>query len=204
MRGEAGRTLRTLRAARRRLAGDVVARADVVLAREGELFRRFGVLLSRRLTAPRTRCHGDYSLREVLFTGHDFVVDLGGDRRRPLAMRRRKITPLRDVASMLRSFRDAIATVLLDETRVRKEDREAAAGWAELWGAWVGAAFVRGWLHSSAGAAYLPTAPRELDVLLDVLTLEQDLAALGEALRRSPPRAALLLADVARGLDQPP
>lgn len=205
MRGEAGRTLRALRGARRRLGGEALARADVVLLREAELLRRFGVLLSRRLTALRTRCHGAYHLREVLFTGDNFVVvDLEGDRRRPPSERRRKITPLRDVATMLRSFRDAMATALLDETRVRKEDREAAAVWAEIWCAWVGAAFVRGWLEGSEGAAYLPTAPHEFDVLLDVLTLEQDVTALGEALRRSPPRAALLLADLVRGLDHPP
>jgi len=205
MRGEAGRSFRALRSARRHLPGEAVARADVVLARETELLRRFGALLSRRLTALRTRCHGDYHLHEVLFTGDDFVVvDLEGDRRRPPPSRRRKITPLRDVATMLRSFRDAMASALLDETRVRKEDREAAGVWAEIWCAWVGAAFVRGWLEGSEGASYLPTAPHELDMLLDVFTLEQDLIALGEALRRSPPRAALLLYDLVRGLDHPP
>ena len=114
------------------------------------------------------------------------------------------MTPLRDVATMLRSLRDAMAQALLDETRVRKEDREAAAVWAEIWCAWVGAAFVRGWLEGSEGAVYLKAAPQEIERLLDVLTLEQDVTALGEALRRGSPRATLLLADLARGLDHPP
>ncbi len=205
MRGEAGRTLRALRFARRRLSSEVAARADVVLAREPELLLRFGAILDRRLTGLRTRCHGDYRLPAILFTGADFVVlDFSGERAVPVSSRRRKTTPLRDVATLLRSLRDTAATVLFDETRVRKEDRETAAPWAELWSAWVSAAFVRGWLEGSSGAAYLPTEPREIDLLLDVLSLEQHLEALGEALRRGSPRVALLLEGLVRALDQKP
>jgi maltose alpha-D-glucosyltransferase/alpha-amylase len=205
MRGEAGRTLRALRFARRRLSSEAAARADVVLAREPELLLRFGAILDRRLTALRTRCHGDYRLPAILFTGADFVVlDFSGDRAVPLSSRRRKTTPLRDVATLLRSLRDMAATVRFDETRVRKEDRETAAAWAEIWIAWVSAAFVRGWLEGSAGAAYLPTEPREVDLLLDVLSLEQHLEALGEALHRSSPRVALVLEGLVRALDQKP
>ena len=199
LRGEVGRTLDALRSARRRLSTDAVARADAILARGPELLARFGVLLDRRLTALRTRGHGDYRLGEILFTGDDFVVpDLGGDRRR------RKVTPLRDVATLLRSLRDAATTALLDETRVRKEDREAAAAWAEIWWAWISAAVVRGWIEGSEGAPYLPTDPREIDLLLDVLSLEQDLEALGEALRKGSSRAALALDRLGRALDQKP
>jgi maltose alpha-D-glucosyltransferase / alpha-amylase len=205
LRGEAGRTLRALRFARRRLSVDAAARADAVLAREPELLRRFATILDRRLGALRTRTHGDYRLGALLFTGNDFVVlDFSGDRRLTMPSRRRKVTPLRDVATLLRSLRDAAATVLLDETRVRKEDRDAAAAWVEIWYAWVGASLVRGWLEGSAGAAYLPADPREINLLLDVLSLEQDLEALGEALRRSSPRAALELEGLSRRLDQKP
>ena len=205
MRGEAGRTLAALRSSRRRLASDAAARADVVLARGAELLERFGAILSRRLTALRTRCHGDYRLAEILFTGNDFVViDFSGERRVPASMRRRKVTPLRDVATLLRSLRDAAATALLDEARVRKEDREAASVWAEIWCGWVSAAFVRGWLERSEGASYLPSTPGEIDMLLDVFSLEQDLAALGAVLHKTSPRTALLLEGLVRALDQKP
>ena len=205
LRGEVGRSLDALRSARRRLSTDAVARADAILARGPELLARFGVLLDRRLTALRTRVDGDLRLGEILFTGNDFVVpDLGGDRRLPASSRRRKVTPLRDVATLLRSLRDAATTALLDETRVRREDRDAAAAWAEIWWAWIAAAVVRGWIERSEGAPYLPTAPGEIDLLLDVLLLEQDLEALGEALRLGSPRAALALERLGRALDQKP
>ena len=108
---EAGRD--NLRAWRRAAQVQLQRAIDIVQGAAGEALRAMAPAISEQLsvfealpTVPiLTRVHGDYHLGQVLETADGYrIIDFEGEPTRPLEERRRRNSPLRDVASMLRSI----------------------------------------------------------------------------------------------------
>jgi maltose alpha-D-glucosyltransferase/alpha-amylase len=166
-----------------------------VLDREKELLARFHFLLERRLTGQRIRCHGDYHLGQVLFTGKDFVIiDFEGEPARSITERRLKRSALRDVAGMVRSFHYAAYSALHGQggTRgrspglIRPEDLAASEPWARFWYVWVSAVFLRAYWETAAGGQFLPDSEDEFRLMLDAHLLEKAIYELGYELNHRP------------------
>jgi maltose alpha-D-glucosyltransferase/alpha-amylase len=179
-----------------RLEERAQATARRVLEQRDALLHQFDELRSVAGLPARIRCHGDYHLGQVLVTEGDvMILDFEGEPARPLAERRAKDSPLRDVAGMLRSFSYAALTAIDAATETRPDDARRLAPWAELWHTWVSASFLRSYLAATHGAAFLPP-PRDFDVMLRAYVLDKALYELAYELNNRPACVHIPLAGI--------
>jgi trehalose synthase-fused probable maltokinase len=124
----------------------------------------------------RIRCHGDYHLGQILFTGKDFVIiDFEGEPGRPLTARRIKASPLKDVAGMIRSFHYAAHAGRFREVTGSLSPAQAVEleQWAQAWYQWTASTFLRAYLAEIAPTELLPAHSDHLRVLLNAYILEK-------------------------------
>lgn len=165
-RAEAGEALDVLAREAER-SPELKSEIDRLLAARGEIDGWFAGFSAAEAGGWRTRIHGDYHLGQVLVSGEDAVIlDFEGEPGRPLAERRAKTSPLRDVAGMLRSF-DYAAFAARDRMGGEAGDaaREGADGWRER----TGAAFLKAW-EAASGVSLSTEANRKL---LDLFVLQK-------------------------------
>ena len=138
------------------------------------------------------RTHGDYHLGQVLWTtdGDWVVIDFEGEPARSLPERRRRRSPLRDLAGMTRSFAYASDAVLL------LEGVEAPPGWVDA----CRTAFLDGYL-ATADERLLPSSRGGFDRLLGLFELEKLVYELRYETRNRPDWATIPIVGMLRLLE---
>jgi maltose alpha-D-glucosyltransferase/alpha-amylase len=175
-RGRATQAFDALKESVSQLPDDVVETAGLVLGRRWSVLDGVKQLDARRIGSVRTRVHGNYHLGTVLRARSDYVIiDFEGEPTLPLAQRRAKHSPLKDVASMLRSFSYAAYATLMTYAARRPEDLGSLIPWARLWERSTAGAFLRAYRETSANANYLPAAPDDFRQLLQAYVTERAL-----------------------------
>jgi maltose alpha-D-glucosyltransferase/alpha-amylase len=197
-------TLEALRAQLPNLDEHTSDMAALLLSRRLELVARAQAIATCPAAGMRIRIHGDYHLGQTLRTagsqahdegaaGHgDFVLlDFEGEPARPLEARRRKQSPLKDVAGMMRSFSYAAFSALDRALNgLPEEARPAAAvtlgGWARAWQDAASARFLHAYREAIAANPALLPPPEQSQALLDAYMLEKALYELLYELNNRP------------------
>jgi trehalose synthase-fused probable maltokinase len=171
------------------LPSETEQEARRVISDEPRIRDRFRAFLELETRALRIRCHGDYHLGQVLWTGQDFFIsDFEGEPARPLSERRIKHTPIMDVAGMLRSFYYApYAALSRQQPDLFVEDAgKRFERWIRFWHGWVSAEFLKAYLGIAERASFWPGSQAEFQVLLDAYLLEKAVYEIGYELNNRP------------------
>jgi len=159
-----------------------------IIGRGEEVREQLRTLTYAGATGKIIRTHGDYHLGQTLWSENDWVIiDFEGEPARPVIERRRKRSPLRDVAGMLRSFAyAAIAAELLHDT-------PAPEGWEEE----ARTQFLDGYLET-ADPSLLPSGSLAIERLLTVYELEKAVYELRYELDNRPDWVRIPVAGIQR------
>jgi maltose alpha-D-glucosyltransferase / alpha-amylase len=178
---------RTLATSEHELPADTVQLAQEVLARRGGVKEHLaGLSGDPTQFGQRIRIHGDFHLGQLLRAHNDFlIVDFEGEPARPLEERRKKQSPLRDVAGMLRSFSYAAYAAMERRSTRRPQQSSTLQPWATLWERAVSAEFLRGY-RATIDASPLMPATEKAQVFLRALLLEKACYELAYELNNRP------------------
>jgi maltokinase len=139
------------------------------------------------------RTHGDLHLGQTMLGDEGWVVlDFEGEPARPLLERRRKRSPLRDVAGMLRSFAYAASASALQRARPAPE------GWEDR----ARESFLAGYLEA-VDSSLMPPGEGPTRTMLSIFELEKAVYELRYELNNRPDWVSIPVAGIARLLEEP-
>jgi maltose alpha-D-glucosyltransferase / alpha-amylase len=150
-------------------------------------------ILSHSPGGSRIRTHGDYHLGQVLVSGDDLVIlDFEGEPDKAHELRRKKTSPLKDVAGMMRSYRYAAYASLLTSFENDYELRESLLPVADLWYHFVSRYFLGAYLQTVEGSNLIPDG-EALNDMLQMYSFEKAIYELGYEINNRPDWAIIPL-----------
>jgi maltokinase len=165
-----------------------------IAGRGEEVRERLRVLASMTSRSRVIRIHGNLHLGDLLWTGSDWLVlDFEGPPERSVPERRRKRSPLRDVASLLRSFAYAASATVLAGGSAPREGWEAQAR----------ENFLRGYFSVAGSSSFVPGGAAGAEQLIEIFELEKAVEELRHELEVRPDWVAIPVAAIERLLAAP-
>uniref|UniRef100_UPI003B3A7321 alpha-amylase family glycosyl hydrolase n=1 Tax=Spirosoma sp. TaxID=1899569 RepID=UPI003B3A7321 len=170
-----------------RLPDDVRRDVEQMLARKDDVLTLFKRIYRQKLDSTKIRIHGDLQLEKILLTGKDLAIqDFGGDPTRSYSERRLKRSPLRDVASMIRSFYYVGYEGFLQTNQVPTNDTFRLLPYAKFWARCMSNFFMEAYLETVQGSSFIPKQPDDFQMMLETYLLEKAISDLNFELNNRP------------------
>lgn len=171
-----------------RLPSELRPDVEWLLAHQNDVLNHFRRIYQKKLDTSKIRIHGSLQLDNILLTGRDIAIrDFGGDPGRSYSERRLKRSPLRDVASMIRSFYYTAYEAFLQSDQVTGGDiRQRLLPYANTWAQFMSGFFVKAYLETVASSALVPAHADDQQLMLETYLLEKAIIDLNDELHHRP------------------
>jgi maltose alpha-D-glucosyltransferase/alpha-amylase len=174
---------------------------DQVIEARDRLEAAIRRLAPDNVAAVKCRHHGDFHLGQVLAVQNDFfIIDFEGEPSRPVATRRRKNSPLRDVAGMIRSFDYAVSAAVRHVAETRPASLPRAAELADSWRHVAVDGFRAAYRVATRGSPVYPANKLQGKALVDFFTLEKAVYEVNYELANRPDWVSIPLTGILRVL----
>lgn len=184
---EVDTVLRSLRERLPTLGARAAAAAQDLLASAEPLFMRIGKLCSGSVAGLKMRHHGNLHLGKILLVADDLLITgFEGDASLSIDERRRKDSPLRDVATALRSFDYARASALERVGMGRPDLRDPLVPALDEWLRQTTASFLQGYRRAVVESKCVPADDATFTALTALFQIDCALRELRRELERRP------------------
>jgi maltose alpha-D-glucosyltransferase/alpha-amylase len=170
-----------------KVSDDIKIDLEEVFDKKEELLKIFKRIYAKKLDVIKIRIHGNYHLGQILFTGKDVVINnFGGDPLRSFSDRRLKRSPLRDIASMMRSMRYVANEGFMKTSLVPKEDVQSWLPFADLWARYMRGFFIKAYLKTVQESSFVPKDKQDFQMMLETYLLEKVILDINYELNNRP------------------
>jgi maltose alpha-D-glucosyltransferase / alpha-amylase len=158
------------------LSGETKKEIQFLIDNHDNILNAARKIYQKKFDIWKTRTHGSYSLRKLLVSGKDILIqDFGGKPIKSYSARRLKRSPLRDIAEMIISFHYVAYEGFFASHQINKDELRSLLPFAELWAHYISGFFLKTYFEKVQGTALIPKEKNDLEIVLNTFLIEKSL-----------------------------
>ena len=180
-------SLEKLRKTLKQLPEDTAKEAQEVIGLKNEILECFKDIYDHKIPVMKIRTHGDYHLKEILWTGREYIMNsFEGDHTKSFSERRIRRSAMRDLAAMIRSLHYAAYSNIITEEYDQQRKEGNLENWAETWHYFISRLYIKGYFDKVGSKDYMPKKHEDFKILMTTFLLEKSLNELNYEIENRP------------------
>jgi len=161
------------------------AAADL-LNMENSILNHAGKILKMKIEGKKIRIHGDYNLKQILYTGKDFVIEnFEGNLNYSATERRLRRSALRDIADLIYSLYSATYHSIRKYKSSISNELNELEPFSLMWWQYISGILLKSYWEAAKDKGFLPKSINDAEYLIVIYLLEKALNELSSELEKN-------------------